>query len=65
MRYFRKCNKINQTSTGRGQTGVSVTDKLDMSQLTMATKKEKKIEKQANTRAKDCINRSMVSGSGR
>ena len=40
-RHFRKCNKINQTSTGRGKTGASVTDKLDMSQMSVATKKEK------------------------
>lgn len=36
--------------------GVSVTDKLDMSQVTVATKK---IEKQANIKARDYMNRSM------
>ena len=40
-RHFRKCNKTHQTSTGRGKTGASVTDKLDMSQMSAATKKEK------------------------
>ena len=43
-RHFRKCNKINQTSTGRGKTGASVTDKLDMSQMSVATKKRKKLK---------------------
>lgn len=38
-RQFRKCNQSNQTSTGRKKMGVSVTDKLDMSQMTAATKK--------------------------
>lgn len=47
VRHFRKCNKTNQTSTGRRKMGVSVTDKLDMSQVTVATKKKKKKEKQA------------------
>lgn len=37
-RHFRKCNKTSQISTGRGKMGVLVTDKFDMSQVTVATK---------------------------
>lgn len=42
--HFRKRNQINQISTGREKKGVSVTDKLDMSQVTVATRKRKRMK---------------------
>ena len=42
--HFRKHNQINQISTGREKKGVSVTDKLDMSQVTVATRKRKRMK---------------------
>ena len=62
-RHFRKCNKIKQVQE-EGKQGLQLLISLIWVKCLWLPKK-KKTEKQASTNARDCINRSTVSRSGR